>query len=172
MTDPNPLTRLLLILVLLGTNVAAAEDTLYVTDRVLADLRAQPAARGELLERLPTGTAVRALYQDGPYLKVRAPDGVVGWVLRGKVQNEEPARLVLPELTEKHERTTAELNRVRAELQAVRERIANAGLPWFLAVIPTWLVSTLFGAMAVLGFVLGVLWLDWRHRHRHGGFRV
>lgn len=173
MTEHKPLARLVLLLgLLLTTAVAAAEDTLYVTDRVLADLHTEPAAGGKLLRRLPTGTSVELVAREGAYVKVRTPDGTVGWMLGGKLQEQRPAQLLLLALTEQQERTVAELKEVRNELLRMRERQAESGLSRMLAALPTWLVSILFGVMALMGFILGVLWLDRRYRHRHGGFRV
>lgn len=172
MTQKKPLPRIVLLLGLLLSTAAAAETTRYVTDRVLADLHTQPAAGGKLLRRLPTGTAVEILDGEGRYTKVRTTDGTVGWMLAGKLQEQRPAQLLLLALTEQQQRTVAELKEVRSELQQMRERQAAGGFTRMLGGLPTWLVSVFFAVAALLGFVLGVLWLDRRYRHRHGGFRV
>lgn len=151
---------------------AAADPTLYVTDRVLADLHSEPAAGGRLLRRLPTGTAVEVLEEEGSYAKVETPDGTVGWVLAGKLQEDRPAQLLLLALTEQQERTVAELKELRGELERLRERRAEERLPAIFKRLPAWVFIALTGAAAIVLFILGALWMDRRYRQRHGGFRL
>jgi len=58
----------------------AVAETRFVTDQLLISLRPQPDDQSPPLERLPTGTAVEVLKDNGPFLKVKSPSGKVGFV--------------------------------------------------------------------------------------------
>ena len=160
-------------LLLLISSPLYAADNYYVTDRVLADVHTQPFAGGELLGQLPTGTQVVLLGRQGNYAHVKTSDGTEGWMLAAKLQKQQPAQLLLLALTEQQEHTVAELRRARTELAALRQREENRAISLAQAgSLPTWGFAVIMGLMLMLGFVIGVVWLDYRIRERHGGFRV
>ena len=68
---------------------------------------------------------------------------------------------------QRYQRDLRALARLRAEHRQShgQQRAASVSLPrqWVLAAA---------GLALTLGFVLGILWLDWRIRRRHGGFRI
>ena len=165
------LARICLLLLICSPVYAA--DTFYVTDRVLADVHTEPFADGELLGQLPTGTQVAVVGRQGNYAHVITTDGMEGWMLAAKLQKQQPAQLLLLALTEQQEHTVAELRRLRTEMAALRQREENKALDLAQAGnLPTWGFAVVMVLMLMLGFVVGVVWLDYRIRERHGGFRV
>ncbi len=148
--------RVALVFCLCVLSLGAAAETLYVTDRVLADVHATAQARGEPVGALPTGTPVEVLETRGDVVRVRAPDALEGWVARELLIEEQPAMALVLKLQEQQQRTRAELDRLRRE-----RRGSSVG-----ALVAVGTVTLLFG------FVLGALWLDHRIRVRHGGFRI
>ncbi len=154
---------LLLILILIAAPASA--ETRFIADRVLADLYA--GATGlDVLGKLPTGTPVEVLATELGRVRVKAPDGRIGWVPVDLVQAERPAQFHVLTLAEQQKRTAAELLQVQAELAELRRQqdIRQEGLEW-------WQVVGLAIAFTA-GFFLGIAWLDRRIRVRHGGFRV
>jgi hypothetical protein len=146
---------LIACLCLLGAPTQAA--TRYVTDRVLAELHLQPDPASPVVATLPTGTPLQVVPgAAGDYTQVIAPGERRGWIATQLLSTEQPALATLLRLRDEQARTRAELERIRAEK-------AEAKL-WSL-------VLTALGAL-VIGFGLGVLWLDHRIRIRHGGFRI
>lgn len=78
----------------------------------------------------------------------------------------------------------AELERLRADSLGLRARIASAyavldgqGVPDARTLarvapgVPVWYWGVLAAAF-IVGILGGAGWLDWRHRRRHGGFRI
>lgn len=147
--------------------VPAAAQTLYVTDRLVADLYPQPHASGTPTERLPTGTAVQVLTRRDGFVHVRTPENREGWIPSPLLQAQVPAQVALMVLGERQQHATAELARLRRQLAQARN---EAGAPRRVS-SPWWLFMALLATL-LAGFVSGVMWLDWRLRGRHGGFRV
>ena len=157
------LATLLLLFGVTFCGTAAAVEHLYVTDRVLADVRTAPDPTGKVLRSIPTGTALTVLGGEGNYVKVETPDGTKGWVLAALLQKEQPAQILLMALDDKYSRTAARLQALEAKREAAQARVE--------ARRDTWLWVAVVAAL-VLGFLLGVLWIDRRNRIRHGGFRL
>lgn len=145
---------LLLCLCTLASGVAA--ETWYVTDRLLAEVHATPQANGEPLAMLPTGTTVEVLETRGDRARVQAHAVPEGWIERRLLTNEPPAMALVFKLREQHARTQAALERLEHE-----RRTASL-----------WVMVAVGSTMLLIGFVFGALWLDYRFRKRHGGFRV
>ncbi|MCK9531972.1 MAG: hypothetical protein M0R77_15625 [Gammaproteobacteria bacterium] len=148
--------RLALVFCLCALSLGAAAETLYVTDRVLADVHATAQARGEPVGALPTGTPVEVLEIRDDRVRVRAPGDIEGWMERRLLIDEQPAMALVLKLQEQQQRTRAELERLKRD-----RRNSSIG-----ALVAVGTVTLLFG------FVLGALWLDHRIRVRHGGFRI
>ncbi len=161
-------TVTLLVFSMLSPLPAAADAaTLYVTDRVLADLYPAPRAAGAPIQRIPTGTALRVLAHKGTFVRVRIADSSEGWIAVSQLQEEPPAQTLLLSLAAQQQRTVAELDRTRRQLaeyeQAELARQQNSHVWWTLL--------ALLGALTA-GFIAGIKWLDWRIRERHGGMRI
>lgn len=152
------------LLALVVATTAMAAQTLYVTDRVVATLYATPSTAGAVLERLPTGTALHLLDQRNGFVHVRTPERREGWVAAQEVQEAVPAQALLIALSERQQRTAAALDGLRRQLAQCSGDTHRAAYPWWL---PFALLVTL-----LVGIAIGMIWLDWRLRERHGGFRV
>ena len=162
----GPLAILIFLLLPLVAAPATAQ-TLYVTDRIVADLYTQPNAVGTPAARLPTGTAVQLLARRNGFVRVRTPENHEGWVSSRLLQAEVPAQVALMVLGEQQQYATTELERARRQLAQYRNAAGNArqvSSSW-------WMFAALLAAL-LAGFVIGVVWLDGRRRGRHGGFRV
>jgi hypothetical protein len=148
--------RFALLLSLLMAAPLARAESYFVTDRVLAELRAQPDPRAPVIATLPTGTPLEVQSRSGDFMQVTAPGNKRGWIYATMVSAEEPAMVSLLRLRD-------DQARAHAELEEMRTKKTEASL-WALVV-------TAIGAL-MIGFGLGVLWLDHRNRSRHGGFRL
>lgn len=144
-----------------------AADTLYVTDRLAAELYPAPRAAGKPIQLLPTGTTLQVLTHQGDFVRVRTADGDEGWIARQQLQEDMPAQVLLLSLAQQHERTTRELDLTRRQL-AEQTRAAQQNHQ----VSRSWWMFFAVLVSLVTGFILGIMWLDWRIRERHGGFRL
>jgi SH3 domain protein len=150
------LLRLALVFCFCTLSLGVAAETLYVTDRLLADVHATAKARGNPVAVLPTGTPVDVLETRDDRVRVRAPGEIEGWVERRLLSEEQPAMTLVLKLQEQQQRTRTELERLKRERR-------NSAIGALVVV----------GTVALLlGFGLGALWLDHRIRVRHGGFRI
>lgn len=146
---------------------------MYVTDRVLADVHSRPEAGGALLRRLPTGSPVTVLGRSGRYINVRLADGTDGWMKGSKLQEQRPAQMLLLALSEQQDRMAAQLRQLKTELAELRERESRRVLPRLLEhELTPWGIVAAFVVVLIIGVVIGIAWLDYRIRERHGGFRV
>lgn len=156
----------MLLCILYWTTLSCASETLYVTDRVAAAMYPAPRAASKPLQYLPTGTILRRLVEQNDFIRVRTPEGTEGWIQRSQLQEDVPAQVVLLSLVQQHEQTIRELDKTQQQL-AETEAIVQSrqGTRAWLALV---IVLITFSS----GFLLGIFWLDWRLRERHGGFRL
>ncbi len=148
-------------LLLLGAALLAGQawaDTLYVTDRVLADLYATEQTR-EIIGRLPTGTPVEVIKVTNGLAQVRLPGLGEGWIKREWLSEQVPAYTLLLQLADQHDRA-------RSELKTLRDQHRYDIRP------ELWMVAVIVGGALLFGFCFGAFWMDRRFRERHGGFRV
>ena len=125
--------RLLLALLLLFPVASAGE---YVTDKLVAGLYGEPDASGTPLRALPTGTPLEVLDRRGQFTKVRAGDGLEGWIDRNYLTREKPAGTMLLELhaatsdlKEKLRQTEISLEAARQTLLTKRDHRGRAATP-------------------------------------------
>ncbi len=179
-----------------------AQDTLYVTDKLILGLYAKPEANADSLATLVSGTPLQALERGKYFTRVRTPDGTEGWVKSAYLVEEKPPRLMLDEVQAANEQLKAQLQRTRRELDELKtassdadtqlqklrvsrdqrstelERLQSQNLRLQQRVatqqqsVP---LSWLIGTgvlALVLGAWAGYAWIDYRIRRRHGGFRI
>ena len=104
--------------------------------------------------------------------------------LKQKVSQLESSQPVEVSVSESDQDVGKQLKNMEEENSALRARIEMAQahltgkkipLPEELALIdpplPSWIWSVLI-LMVIIGVIIGVGWMDHRHRRRHGGFRV
>jgi SH3 domain protein len=91
--------------------------TKYVTDDLQLALHAQSNSKGKLLQKLPSGTKLEVLKEDGLFAKVKAPDGTVGWTKAGFLMTEKPARARVIELEQEQAQLKNDLVQAQGQLQ-------------------------------------------------------
>lgn len=181
----------------LAAQTAPAESA-YVTDVLRLGLYQAEDATGRPFRTLVSGTQVEILERRTFYARVRTPDGEVGWVKSNFLQDEKPAALRATEYETRISELTGDLQRVQAELdeangtlsgirsetsdvigltqeaeslRSEKERLEDR-LAGFRGSLPIKWSLILAAVLAVLGFIGGIAFLDYRIRKRHGGFRV
>jgi SH3 domain protein len=151
---------------------------------------------------LESGQQLEVLFRDGNYASVQLPDGVQGHVKAAYLVYEKPAKFLLAETVAERDALRAELEAAREEFSApaatiedlrtevtdLTTRLADAQLQVtqleeqtagisemqqrYRGSLPlTWVVAAI-GVCLVVGFLLGLWWVDARIRKRHGGIRI
>ncbi len=179
-----------------------AQDTLYVTDKLILGLYAKPETSSESLSTLVSGTPLQTLERGKYFTRVRTPDGTEGWVKSAYLVEEKPPRLMLDEAQATNEQLKTQLQRTRGELdelkaasshtdtqlqelQAARDQRSaelerlqsqNRQLQQRVAThhrsVPLNWLIATGALTLVLGVWAGYAWIDYRIRRRHGGFRI
>lgn len=172
----------------------------YVTDQLRLGFHRAPDTSDNPFRMLQSGEKVEVLERNRFYARVRASDGVEGWVKAGFLMNDRPAVLRVAEVEAKQSELDAELERIAAERESNNQQIAslkanvdeatqrlqlvqaenrslqqeNETFKKRFAIPSVPITWTLGGALFALlaGFFLGLLWVDHRSRKRHGGIRV
>lgn len=194
--------RFLFLLLLVIPFPGAAQDTLYVTDKLFLGLYPEADASGKALATLVSGTPLQILERAKYYTRVRTAEGTEGWVKSAYLVEEKPPRLLLEQLQAERDRLAEALSGAREQLQAAQQRATGAtdklrdlesGEAQRTAALSTLEtenrslrarldqqgfqvpLSWLLAAAALcllLGLWGGYAWIDYRIRRRHGGFRI
>lgn len=182
--------------------IVAAAETAYVTDNLRLGLHQAADTSDRAFRTLDSGQQLEILSRDRNYAHVQLPEGVQGYVKAAYLVFEKPAKLIVAETQAERDRLQAEIEALRQQFAGPAEAIAaleqetsslqaqldtstariaelgeeNAGLrkrqSQFQYSLPiTWVA----GAIVVCllgGFLLGLKWVDFRSRRRHGGIRI
>lgn len=184
----------LLLALSLSTGTAMAE-TIYVHDYLRLGVRANPNSSETPIAVVTTGDALEVLERQEGYIKVRAKNGVEGWVSKAYVSSEKPAVLRLEQLQQEYQRQQSELKDLRRELTVSQGK--NETLDKQLSELMsengslheqvsryysktaqqrqhyTWLFQSLaIVALFILGVYLGVRWQKRRVSDRLGGLEI
>ena len=95
--------------------LAATAETLYVIDRLVVGLRAEPSEVGAVVKSVETGTALEVLERDGTRVRVREPQGGEGWIDARYLAPQPPSRAQITELQSEIKRLRAEAARPAAK---------------------------------------------------------
>lgn len=108
-------------ILLLGTLwcISAGAQAAFITDKIVVDVYSQRFDQGTVLKKIPSGTAVEVLLNDGQYTRIRTPDNVTGWIASQYLTNEKPTQLEYLELL-------AKAKTLESELKAAQEKLAAA----------------------------------------------
>ncbi|CAN5135365.1 hypothetical protein BH24PSE2_BH24PSE2_04180 [soil metagenome] len=193
-----PPWKLPLLWLLLGAAAPVHAETQYVTDILRLGLYAQAETDGKPVRYLTSGTALEMLERRGNTARVRAPDGAEGWVRATYLVDEQPARFRLAQLESSHTALADELAGTRRELAAAQDTVTslqnqlasiedsgrslaalereNRALQRRIGsmryLVPgSWALAGL-GVSLLLGFIVGVTFLDYLIRRRFGGVRI
>ena len=180
----------------------AAAETAYVTDNLRLGLHQAADTSDRAFRMLESGQSFEIISRDRNYANVRLPDGVEGYVKAAYLVDDKPAKLIVAETIAERDALIAELEETRqafaapaetirkleddaagltAQLQSAEAQIAelqseNAGIQGlkdrYKGSLPLSWVGAAIGVCLLGGFLLGLWWVDYRVRKRHGGIRI
>jgi len=130
-----PDMRAALLLALLAVSGTALAETVYVIDRVVVGLRAEPTEGAPAVKSVDTGTALEVLERHDTLVHVREPQGAEGWIDARYVSAQAPVRAMVPALQ-------AEVGRLRAQLAKLQAQPGDAPSAAALQKLETELNST------------------------------
>jgi SH3 domain protein len=180
----------------------AAAEAAYVTDTLQLGLHQAADTSDRPFRNLNSGQELEVLSRTTYYAHVQLPDGTQGYVKAGFLVSDKPAKLVVEETIAERDRLARELEEARsafaapaATIDALRQETNN--LETRLATseeqvaalqedndalrrrqgqykfsMPLQWVAGATGVCLIGGFLLGLWWVDYRSRKRHGGIRV
>lgn len=188
------------ILALLPGLVAA--ETAYVTDTLQLGLHRAADTSDRPFQNLNSGQELEVLSRTTYYAQVQLPDGTRGYVKAGFLVNDKPAKLIVEETLAERDRLARELEEARqafaapaatidalraerdelkqqlsaseaqaAELAEDNEALRRRQAQYKFSMPLQW-VGGATGVCLIGGFLLGLWWVDYRSRKRHGGIRV
>jgi SH3 domain protein len=109
-----------LVLLLLCQGAYAAE-TLYVHDQLRLGVRAAPDSSENSIAVVSTGDALTVLGEQGSFVHIRTEHGVEGWVSKGYLSAERPARSRLEILQKEHQALQQEQELLQQQLAESRQ---------------------------------------------------
>lgn len=98
---------------------AGGAHAAFITDKIVVNVYAQRFDQGTVLKKLPSGTEVTVLMNDGQYSQVRTADNITGWVASTFLSNEKPLQLEYLDVL-------AKTKTLEAELKAAQEKLTSA----------------------------------------------
>ncbi|MDH3429383.1 MAG: TIGR04211 family SH3 domain-containing protein [Gammaproteobacteria bacterium] len=180
----------------------AVADTAYVTDTLQLGLHRAQDTSDRPFRNLDSGQEMEVLSRTRYYAHVQLPDGTQGYVKAGFLVDAKPAKLIVAETQAEVDRLTRELEESRrafadpaATIDALKQQVAelqarldaseahatelgeeNSSLrnrqSQYRHSMPLQWVAGAVGICLVAGFLLGLWWVDYRSRKRHGGIRI
>jgi SH3 domain protein len=119
----------LFVIALLSSPVRA-QETQYISDRILVPVRSGAGGEYRILNRgLPSGTALTVFgpSEDGVWTEVETRGGTRGWVRTQYLQAEPPAALQLADMQTQLQELRSERDRLRDQLSASESEANEAG---------------------------------------------
>jgi len=190
------------LLILMSMPAAVLAETAYVTDNLQLGLHQAEDTSGRAFRTLESGQAVEILSRDRNYAHVQLPDGVQGYLKAGYLVFEKPAKLIVAETQAENENLVQQLADTKQAFAAPAAAIAalesdlaerQAALDESTAkaealadendrfrrrqddskyTVPLPWVAGALGVCLLAGFLVGLWWVDYRSRKRHGGIRI
>ncbi|MGB5332503.1 MAG: TIGR04211 family SH3 domain-containing protein [Woeseiaceae bacterium] len=192
----------LLIGVLALLPMVAAAETAYITDNLRLGLHQAPDTSDRAFRMLDSGQALEIISRDRNYANVRLPDGTQGYVKAAYLVADKPAKLIVAETVAERDSLLAELEETKrsfaapaATIDGLKEQAAeleskldgaeseiadlkdeNASIQGlkerYKGSLPLSWVAAAIGVCLLGGFLLGLWWVDYSSRKRHGGIRI
>jgi len=85
----------------------------YVTDKLILGMKDNPEGTGKNLKLLRSGTRLEVLKRQGPFSKVRTPEGLVGWAKTTFMVKDKPAILMVEELETENKELRKEIEKLK-----------------------------------------------------------
>lgn len=189
-------------LILLFLPLAVWAETAYITDNLRLGLHQAADTSDRAFRTLESGQELEILSRDRNYAHVRLPDGVEGYVKAAYLVFDKPAKLIVAETQATVDSLQSELQETKAAfaapaatIESLRQQLdtstasANANAEEIAALteelsdfrsrqsqykysLPLkWVAGAMFVCL-LAGLLLGMWWIDYRIRQRHGGVRV
>ncbi|HEY8538565.1 MAG TPA: TIGR04211 family SH3 domain-containing protein [Steroidobacteraceae bacterium] len=131
--------RVLSAVLAAGLTIAASPalaETLYVEDKLVLNVYAEPDQGGARVATIQTGDVVEALERSENFVRVQLADGREGWVNTNYLSEQPPAILKLKELqamqpqgddetAEKNAQLTAEVAKLKKQNSALQAEVAS-----------------------------------------------
>ena len=141
----------------------AAAETVYVSDRLQAGLRA--ARDGNVVKPIESGAMLEVLERDERFVRVRDKQGSEGWLELRYVSAEPPARAQLAKLQDELSKTRGQLAEAQLKNPGAGAAPAKPDAEYELDYL--WLAIAF--AMLIAGFIAGIVWYRESIRRRMGG---
>ena len=113
-----------------GTSYAAS---MYVTDRILLGVHAQPSEASPIIQSIPSGTAVEVIQNQGDFTKIKLISGTQGWVSNKYLMSEQPSTAQYDKLFAENQKNLETLKKLNTTLskrerdvQIYRDELSNA----------------------------------------------
>ncbi len=194
--------QLIIAILILQLPVLAQTQTAYVTDNLRLGLHQASDTSDSAFRNLESGQEMEIISRTRSYAKVRLPDGVEGHVKTAYLVFKKPAKLIVEETEAVNAALRQELTDMKmtfakpaANIQSLERQLAESTLSMEAGANRIALLSKevafyrsrhdqfrysmpmtwVGGAMLVCllaGFLIGLRWLDWLSRKRHGGVRI
>lgn len=99
----------------------------YVTDKLILGMKDNPEGKGKNLKLLRSGTRLEVLERQGPFSKVRTPEGLVGWAKTTFMVNDKPAILMVKELETENKELRKEIEKLKksSDKTQIKEKIVE-----------------------------------------------
>jgi len=182
--------------------IAAAAETMYITDNLRLGLHQAEDTSGRAFRMLESGQALEIISRNRNYANVRLPDGAQGYVKAAYLVDEKPAKLIVAETIAERDALVAELAETKlafegpaATIQGLKDDAAsltaklddaelrvtdleeeNANIQGlkekYKGSLPITWVAAAIGVCLIGGFLAGLWWIDRSNRKRHGGIRI
>ncbi len=192
----------LVIWVLALLPMVAAAETAYITDNLRLGLHQAPDTSDRAFRMLDSGQALEIISRDRNYANVRLPDGAQGYVKAAYLVADKPAKLIVAETISERDALLVELEETKrsfaapaatikelkdqaaeleskldsAETQIADLKDENASIQGlkerYKGSLPLSWVAAAIGVCLIGGFLLGLWWVDYSSRKRHGGIRI
>jgi len=192
-------TALLLLIVL---PFVAMAETVYVTDKLRLGLHQAADTSDRAFRTLESGQELEIVSRNRNYASVRMPDGVQGFVKAAYLVSEKPAKLIVAETQSANEKLQQELENTKAafaapaatidsleqqvaeksaaldnnakqlaDLSAENEDYQGRYAQYKYSLPFKWVGGAMFVCL-LGGFLIGLWWIDYQSRRRHGGVRI
>ena len=99
----------------LAATVARAEETVYVTDKLLVGVHAEKTVDSPILKVFPSGTTFEVLKREGDFAQVKGPDGITGWVDASYLTADQPAAATVQMLEAQNRQLTDNVKTAEAK---------------------------------------------------------
>ncbi|MBT8090579.1 MAG: TIGR04211 family SH3 domain-containing protein [Gammaproteobacteria bacterium] len=182
--------------------IVAAAETAYITDNLRLGLHQAPDTSDRAFRMLDSGQALEIISRDRNYANVQLPDGARGYVKAAYLVADKPAKLIVAETIAERDALLAELEETRrsfaapaATIKELKDEAAelvskidsaeaeiadlkdeNASIQGlkerYKGSLPLSWVGAAIGVCLIGGFLLGLWWVDYSSRKRHGGIRI